>query len=130
MPDFGSPVAILLRAGSRHLGNPQGVLAAMSGESERLDYLSSLDQATARLLAPALGASLRGHVRPGVDPVHVAELFLIVNAQINRRVLTGLWDRESAMDFAATALQALAPLLRDPGELGVLIAQFQQGATR
>lgn len=111
------PLIALLQSGSGHLGAVPGVLAAIERPEDRLDYLACLDQAVARYLSPTLGKALTGHVQQGVDPAHVAELFVTVNAQINRRQLLLHWDPEDAVAFAATALVALSSLLMQPETL-------------
>jgi hypothetical protein len=80
-------------------------------------------------LSVPLRDRLEGFVRAGVDPAHVAELFLTVNAHINRRVVLGAWSDAQAMGFAATGLEALAPLLRDPSELDPIILELRKKAS-
>lgn len=118
------PISALLAAGSAHLGAPQGVLDTLSGAEELRAYLAHLDQAISATLSPVLAENLRAAVAEGVAPAHVAELFLTVNAQINRRQILGDWSAPEAASFAATALGALAPLLADPEALAPLIARL------
>jgi len=120
-----TPIAALLTAGSSLLGKAPGVVAGLTTREDRLEYLSSLDQAVASILAPRLATAITGHTRPGTDPADLAELFLTVNAQINRRTLLGDWDAARAARFAATALDALAPLLRDAEDLAPIIADLK-----
>lgn len=123
-----SPIAALLQAGSGHLGRDAGVLSGLHSREEKVDYLSSLDQAFATHLSDRLALRLRDHVRPGTDPDHVAELFLTINAHINRRQILGTWTGADAAGFAATALQTLAPLLRRPSDLDPIILDLQEKA--
>jgi AcrR family transcriptional regulator len=122
----GSPIVTLLEAGSSHLGRAQGVLTALSTDDERRDYLSSLDQAFAARLSEPLRARLAKAVLPGVDPGHVAELFLTINAHINRREILGQWNSAQAVGFAATALRMLAASLEAPSELDPIIADLKK----
>lgn len=121
-----SPVEILLAAGSSHLGADPGILPAFRGPGEKAAYCASLEQAVSNILKPVLAKALAQSVRAGVDPEHVAELFLTVNERINRRVLLGEWTEAQAARFAATALTALAPLLKDASGLQSLIRQFEE----
>lgn len=123
-----SPVLALLQAGSSQLGAAPGVVANLTATDEFLEYLSSLELAFAAILRPTLEARLVGAVRDGIDPAHVAELFLTVTTHINRRTLLGDWDASTAAGFAATALMALAPLLDDPSQLDGIISAFQEQA--
>lgn len=117
-----NPLTALIQAGSSHLGSASGVVSALSTNDERLDYLSALEQAFAARLSAPLSEKLQGFVRPGIDPDHIAELFLTINAHINRREILGSWQSAEAAAFAATALKALAPLLSAPTDLDPLIA--------
>ncbi|WP_420859179.1 TetR/AcrR family transcriptional regulator [Marivivens marinus] len=117
-----SPLPAILRAGSGHLGAETGLLSALRTGADRQDYLAAVDTALIRHVAPRLALRLRGQVRDGVDPEHVAELFLTVNAHINRRQILGHWDNRAAAAFAGTALRALAPLLADPDQLTPMIS--------
>ena len=121
----GSPISALISTGSRLLGADPGIVAGMTMREDRLEYLSALDQAFAASLAAALEAALIDHVRAGADPADIAELFLTVNAQINRRTLLGDWSAARAARFAATALTALAPLLHDTAGLAPIIADLE-----
>ncbi len=123
-----SPIAVLLEQGSSQLGNEPGIAAALKTTEEKSLYLSSLDAAIERQLSPRLSARLADHVCPGVSCDHIAELFLTVNAHINRRQLLGDWTPVQAADFAATALEALAPFLRDEAPLRAIIQTFRQKA--
>lgn len=122
----GSPIIFLLEAASSHLGRTQGILTALSTDDERRDYLSSLDQALAARLREPLMTRLARDVLPDVDPGHVAELFLTINAHINRREILGDWTSAQAAGFAATALRMLAALLADPSELDHVIADLNK----
>lgn len=123
------PISSLLRAASSHLGNAQGVAASLRKRSERLDYLSSLESAFSKLLSEPLAKRLQDFVRPDVDPTHVAELFLTTNTHINRREILGEWTSGQAAGFAATALQALGPFLKDPQELQPTILALREAST-
>ena len=112
------------------LGAEAGVLAALGSEEERMDYLSALEDAFARHLRPALTARLEDGVRAGTEPGHVAELFLTVASHINRREILGHWNPGEAARFAATALDALAPLLADPAALAPLVAALRERGVR
>lgn len=122
----GSPIAALFHAGSSHLGNDPGVLAALSTDEEKLDYLSALDQAFLTGLRDVLEAKLRDALRSDVDAGHVSELFLVVNAHLNRREILGHWSSFEAAGFAATTLKAMAPLLKDPSELEPIISMLKR----
>ena len=116
-----SPIEVLLEAGSSHLGNEAGIITALKTTEEKLTYLSGLDLAITRNLSPILGIKLADSVRPDVNPAHVAELFLTVNAHINRRTCLGDWTEAQSAKFAATALEAIAPFLKDPSGLHKII---------
>jgi len=120
-----APIPALLGAGSSLLGNDPGIVAGLATHDDRLEYLSALDQAFAKILTPRLEAALAGHTRKGTNPADLAELFLVVNAQINRRTLLGDWSEARAARFAATALAAFAPLLRDTTDLAPIIADLE-----
>lgn len=126
----GSPIETLLKAGSTHLGNDPGVVTALTTREEKLVYLSALDQAIAHRLSATLGAKLSGSVRRGVDPADVAELFLTVNAHLNRRRFLGEWTDARAATFAATALSILVPLLKDATGLRRIIDDLRRSSTR
>jgi AcrR family transcriptional regulator len=119
-----SPIPTLLVAGSGHLGRGKGVLAALRTQEEKLDYLSALDQAFDGILRDTLAIQLAGFVRQGISSEHVAELFLTVNAHINRREIMGQWTSAQAAGFAATALAAMAPLLKSPKDLDPIISDL------
>lgn len=123
------PIPALLRAGSGHLGGDVGVLSALETRDEKLDYLSALDQAFSAILRDALHRRITDSVRDDINPEHVAELFLTVNAQINRRAILGDWSDPDAAGFAATALTALAPLLKRPGDLYPVISDLKKRAS-
>ena len=125
----GDPLSALLTAGSSHLGAHTGVLATLQTHAEKQDYLSALDQAITADLSPVLAQNLAASVKPGTDPAHVAELFLTINAHINRREILGDWSRATAAAFAATALTALAPLLKNPETLHPIIADLKAQST-
>ena len=122
----GSPIAALLRAGSGHLGSTPGVVSGLSTKDERLDYLSSLEQAFAAQISEPLGIRLQTAVLPDVDANHVAELFLTITSHINRREILGQWSTEQAAGFAATALQMLAAMFKDPSELDPIISDLRK----
>lgn len=124
--DGGNPVAAVIHAGSMHLGGSAGVLAAMHGRDERLEYLSSLEEAFARQLAPPLARALAGTLADGVDTEDAAELFLAIATELNRREILQDWTAARARRFGATALRAFATLLRDPGELEPVIAALDE----
>lgn len=116
-----APIEALLEAGSNQLGNDPGILAALKSQEEKLVYLSSLDVAISKLISPILGQKLFEYVKADVNPDHVAELFLTVNAHINRRTCLGDWSDLQSADFAATALQAITPFLKQPSGLQKII---------
>ena len=122
----GSPIVVLLEAASSHLGKPSGVLTGLSTNDERFDYLSSLDQAFAAHLSQPLCIRLKDAVLENVEPGHVAELFLTINAHINRREILGQWRSAQAAGFAATALQMLAATLQTPSDLDTIIADLKK----
>lgn len=123
-----SPIPSLLRAGSSHLGNGPGFLSSLNTEAEKLDYLSSLEHAYTALLRDPLSDRLKSFVRPDVDPEHLAELFLTINAHINRREILGHWKSAEAAGFAATALEALAPLLDAPSDIEPFVLELKEKA--
>lgn len=123
-----SPILALLQAGSRHLGSDPGVLSATQSRSEKLDYLSALGQAFTTTLSSVLSDRLRGAVRDDIKAEHVAELLLTVNAHINRFEILGIWTPEDGAGFAATALEALSTLLKDPTELDPAISALKKKA--
>ncbi|WP_162889275.1 TetR/AcrR family transcriptional regulator [Maritalea myrionectae] len=123
------PIAVLLDFGSSHLGNDPGIVADLNAQEERLDYLSSLEVAFDRHLTLVLGKKMQEHVLPEFDAGHVSELFVTVNAHINRRQILGDWTEEQAAGFAATALQALVPFLKDPTQLHATIAELKKVST-
>lgn len=127
--DGTSPIPALLRAGAGHLGNEPGVLPALQTSAEKLDYLSALETAFASVLKGPLCDQLTGRVRRETDPNHICELFLTINAHINRRQILGDWTGAEAAGFAATSLEALAPFLKDPKELAPIIKELKNRAT-
>ena len=120
------PILRLLTAGSVHLGAGPGVLESMQSPGDRRDYLAGLEQAMAQVLSPVLGAALAGKTRPDVPPGHVAELFLTINTHINRREILGGWSAAQSAAFAATALRALLPLLREDAGLQEAAARLAE----
>ncbi|GAB4518567.1 MAG: hypothetical protein Tsb0010_02880 [Parvularculaceae bacterium] len=124
-----SPIETLLAAGSSHLGADPGILPAFNKRAEKAAYCASLEQAVSKILHPVLAKALAKSVRADIDPEHVAELFLTVNERINRRALLGEWTEAQAASFAATALKALAPLMKDAIGLKPLIHQFEKKGT-
>ncbi|MFC4347115.1 TetR/AcrR family transcriptional regulator [Kordiimonas lipolytica] len=120
------PLVALLRNGSVHLGAQEGLLAAFKTTEEKRAYLSALDQAFSEDLLPVLAAGLEPLVVSGARADHVAELFVTINAHINRRVLMGGWSDAEASHFAATALMALTPFLKAPVAINEL-AQTLRG---
>ena len=68
-------------------------------------------------------------VRDDINAEHVAELFMTVNAHINRREILGHWSSAQAAGFAATSLEALAPLLKSPEELNPILLDLKQRAS-
>lgn len=122
------PIPALLQAGSGHLGNDPGVISDLRTTGEKLDYLFSLEQAQAACLSDILRDRLKPFTRPKVDPGHVAELFLTINAHINRREILNHWTSAEAAGFAATGLEALAPFLKSCSELEPIISKLKQKA--
>ena len=120
-----SPIETLLEVGSAQLGNDPGILAAMKDTQDKLLYLSGQDVAMTRLLSPVLSTKLKKFVRADAKPVHIGELFLTINARINRRVILGDWTQAQSAGFAATALEALAPFLKDATRLRQIIQTFR-----
>lgn len=107
------PIHALLQAGSGHLGNDAGILKALKSDDDRLTYLAHLENAQSQILRPALQEEMKDAVRAGVNSAHVVELFLTVNALINRRVIMGEWSMAESAAFSAMALETLAPLMLD-----------------
>ena len=120
-----SPIETLLEVGSAQLGNDPGILAAMKDTQDKLLYLSGQDVAMTRLLSPVLSTKLKKFVRADAKPEHIGELFLTINARINRRVILGDWTQAQSAGFAATALEALAPFLKDATRLRQIIQTFR-----
>lgn len=115
----------VLEQGAVHLGAGEGLLSALTGRAERLDYIAGYERGLDEKVALALTDDLRGDVVDGVLPEHVTELFLTVNARINRRQILGEWSHEEARAFAATALGALLPFLKDPQPLHAILAELR-----
>ena len=124
-----SPILVLLQNGSNHLGGDAGVLSALQTLEEKLDYLSALEQAFSAVLKDTLFARMKDFVREDINAEHVAELFLTVNAHINRREILGHWSSAHAAGFAATSLEALAPLLKSPEALNPILFDLKQKAS-
>lgn len=120
------PIAVLLDFGASHLGNDPGIVADLSSDEERLEYLSSLEVAFDRHLSGLLSEKMQAHILPNFDAAHVAELFLTVNMHINRRQIMGDWNEGQAASFAATSLQALEPFLKDPAQLHAIVIELQK----
>lgn len=118
----------LLTAGSAHLGAGTGILSGLQTREERVEYLSCLEQAFDTCLREPLRARLQDEIAPEVDPGHVAELFLTINAHINRREILGDWSPSQAASFAATALRMMAPMLRDPRSLDPIMNDLTRKA--
>lgn len=118
------PLAALMRVGSIHLGSEPGVVAALHTIDERRLYLSSLDRSLQLHLAPALATALASRVRPPFPAEDAAELFLVVNAHINRQTLLERWTDRRAAEFARSALLAFASTLQPSPELQAVIDQF------
>ncbi|MDC0738570.1 helix-turn-helix domain containing protein [Cognatishimia sp. SS12] len=127
--DGASPILVLLEVGSSHRGANAGVLSALQTPEEKLDYLSSLEQAFSSILMDALVARMGEFVRNDINAEHVAELFMTINTHINRREILGQWSSAQAAGFAATSLEALAPLLQSPEELAPIIADLKHKAS-
>jgi AcrR family transcriptional regulator len=125
-----SPIPALLLAGSSHLGRESGVISALKTPAEKLDYLSALELAFTAVLREALSNRLSGYVRAHTNPEHVAELFLTINMHINRREILGHWSSAEAAGFAATSLEALAPLLRSSTDLDPIISNLRAKASK
>ncbi|MAQ86349.1 MAG: hypothetical protein CMH12_24650 [Maritimibacter sp.] len=124
-----SPIIVLLQNGSSHLGADAGVHSALQTLEERLDYISALEQAFSAILKDAVCARMGDFVRDDINAEHVAELFMTVNAHINRREILGHWSSAQAAGFAATSLEALAPLLKSPEELNPILLDLKQRAS-
>lgn len=124
----GDALSALLDAASAHLGVGQGLFAAMKGAEEQLAFLAYLDAAMIRHIQPVLARRLAGALANDASADHLATLFCVVNAHINRQQALGLWDAPQAAGFAATALGALAPMLTDPAPLASRIARLRQVA--
>lgn len=124
-----SPILVLLLEGSRHLRGDIGVSLALQTEEDKLNYLSALEQAFTAVLRDTLFARMGSFVREGINAEHVVELFLTVNAHINRCEILGHWSSAQAAGFAATSLEALAPLLKSPEELNSILLGLKQKAS-
>jgi len=123
------PFLVLLQVGSSHLGADAGVLSALHTLEEKLDYLSALEQALSSILKDALLACMGDFVRDDINAEHVAELFLTISAHINRREILGHWSSAQAAGFAATSLEALAPLLKCPEDLHPILTDLKKKAS-
>lgn len=123
-----NPITALIDVGSSHLGSKPGVVADLDRPEDRQDYLSALEQALIAQVLPPLAKQLAGVLRAGTDPDHVAELFLTINAHINRREVLGQWTADEAAGFAATSLEMLAPFFRDPSQLTPIIARLREAS--
>lgn len=123
-----NPISTMILGGAGHLNAPAGIIAALSDPADLRLYLSLLERSiTEHLHAPLVAAIERG-IRDAqygsVNPEHAAEMFLAINAHLNRRVILDGWnDRESAK-FAATALTAFAHLLGALDEFADLIKKL------
>lgn len=124
-----SPILVLLLNGSSHLCGDAGVISALQTLQDKLDYLSALEQAFSAVLKDTLISRMGDFVRDGINAEHVIELFLTVNAHINRREILGHWSSAQAAGFAATSLEALAPLLKSPEELNPILLDLKQKAS-
>jgi len=120
------PIEMLLEMGSSQLGNDAGIMSALHSQEEKLAYLSSLDRAIWFKLSPILSDRIAGSLSSDANPEHVAELFLTINAHINRRVLLGDWTDQQGAGFAATALAALVPFFEDAARLRQVIQSLQE----
>lgn len=116
----GDPIVELLRSASEHLGADAGIRMALTETDDLGLYLSQLDACMTAILLPLLTQRLADAVIPGHRPEHVAELFLTVNAHINRRTILGTWTNSEAAGFAATALHTLLPLLKAGSDVAQL----------
>jgi len=122
-----NPIEALLRAGSGHLGNEAGIVTVLGSDEEKLTYLAYLETAQYRIIRPVLQDAMEDAVRRGIDTAHVVELFLTVNSLINRRVIMGEWTMAYGAGFAATALDALAPLMSDEDAIRRLAEAIREG---
>ncbi|UYV38352.1 TetR/AcrR family transcriptional regulator [Rhodobacteraceae bacterium D3-12] len=91
-----SPILVLLLNGSSHLGGDAGVVSALQTLEDKLDYLFALEQAFSVVLKDALLARMTNFVRDDINVEHVVELFLTINALINRREVIP-WDIGQAL---------------------------------
>lgn len=123
-----SPIIAVLQAGSIHLTGDAGILAALRSQKEKLDYLSALEQSFETVLSGVLRARIERIVRDDIKAEHVSELFLSVNAHINRCEILGRWTGAEAADFAATSLEALKTLLKDCSQLDPVISDLKKQA--
>lgn len=120
------PFIALLKAGSAHMGAENGLPPGFDTPQARRSYLDCLDHALEAALIAPLAEKLAPHISDGSNPRHVAELFVVINAHINRRALMGDWSENEAAAFAVTALSALAPFLRASHDLAEVIAALRE----
>lgn len=130
--DAPSPLPALIAAGSEMLGAAEGLFdpAWLATPQEKEHYLAARERAEARHLGPLIEKALRDGMVEGrygeVAPDHVAELFLTVNARINRLALLENRPPADIAGFAATALTALGRLLGAGQEFPELAARLGQ----
>jgi AcrR family transcriptional regulator len=127
------PLVALVEAGSEMLGAGAAGFdpAWLEGRQERERYLAAREAAEARHLRPVIETALQSGIAEGryrnVPPRHVAELFLTVNARLNRLALLEGSPPADIAGFAATALTALGCLLgaeREFSDLALRIGRW------
>lgn len=121
----------LLVAGSRYRGANPGVLDTLSRSPDVADYLHFAESAQRRHLCGPLSEAVQSAIDAGryepSPPEHVADLFLAVNARINRMRLTGQWTDAEALAYSRTALRAIGALLGAQDEFLNLANALQTG---
>ena len=110
----------LILSGGAHAGNKVGILATLSQPADLEVYLAHLERSQQRHLRPLLIDLVLSGIATGEfasEPAdHVADLFLSINARINRGEILGIWSPDDARAFAHTALKAMGRLLDHPLE--------------
>lgn len=114
----------LIRSSRGRSSAETDVFQTLSRPEDIADYLSQLERAQSRHLREPLtefiaeGIAIKRYAP--VNPAHVADLFIAINAHINRRTLSGDWSADQSAGFARTALGAMGALLKAEDEFSAL----------
>lgn len=124
--DAGADLVTLVALGSSFASADPGVEITLSAPDDIALYLTYLEAAQDRLLAPLIESAIKRDGDGALPPAHAAEIFLAVNIRITRQVMTGKWSPDQARSFSATALRACATLIGRPGLFAPVIASWGQ----